>query len=425
MIAARAEQRLLILVAAVALLVRLGAALGTDGLRTPEVAEYDAIARNLLAGRGFTYSHIGVVYYSYAAPLQSWITAAGYWLTGSIVPLMLVQVSAGALLAAVTAAIARRLFGGWIAAATAGVLVALHPGLVVYSATKAHPLTFDALFFALAALQSLRLAERLTMARSAQLGVIVGLGAMSRATIIIFLPIIALWLLLRAPRASRRTAVGCAVVAGLCAAAIIAPWSVRNSLLHGRFVFMVTTDSEVFWRGNNPHATGHSYIDAGRPVLYALSAGEMRDLQQQPHELAQAQWFATRAREFIQANPDTFVRLTLLKFYSFWWFAPQTGTLYPRHWRQLYMAYYIGAIVLALFGARELLRAGRSAVARFVLVSAFLLGVSALQSLYYVEGRHRWAIEPIMLALSGGGLGMLLNRNRLVVPVTAAPTLPT
>lgn len=265
-----------------------------------------------------------------------------------------------------------------------------------------------------------RLAERLTTARAAQLGVIVGLGALSRATIVIVLPIIALWLLLRAPRASRSRALACAVVAGLCAAAVIGPWSVRNSLLHGRFVFMVTTDSEVFWRGNNPHATGHSYIDAGRPVLYALSEGEMRDLQRQPDELAQARWFATRSREFIRANPGAFVRLTLVKFYSFWWFAPQTGTLYPRHWLQLYMAYYIAAVVLALLGARELVRGGGSGVARLVLISAFLLGVSALQSLYYVEGRHRWAIEPIVLALSGGGLAMLVNRYRVAVPAGAS-----
>jgi len=33
----------------------------------------------------------------------------------------------------------------------------------------------------------------------------------------------------------------------------------------------------------------------------------------------------------------------------------------------------------------------------------FLLGLSGLQSLYYVEGRHRWAVEPLWLVVAGGG----------------------
>lgn len=404
---------LYVVVFTVALLVRLVSAVATGGLWSPEVAEYESIARSLIDGRGFTYTHIGVVYHSYAAPLHSWITAAAYWLTGSIAPVILLQMSAGAALAGITAATARRLFGGWIAAAAAGMFVALHPGLVVYSATKAHPLAFDALFFALAVLQSLRLGEHVTMKRAAQLGVIIGLGALSRATIVVFLPIVALWLIVRAPRASRGAALGCAVMSGLCAAAIIAPWTIRNSLLHDRFVFMVTTDSEVFWRGNNPYATGHSYIDAGHIVLNALPADQMRELQARPDEVAQAAWFQTKANTYIREHPAAFLRGTLLKFVYFWSLSPQTGVLYPQRWLHAYMAYYVGALVFALIGTRKLVRNGASGVAFLILIGAFLLVVSGLQSLYYVEGRHRWAIEPIVLALSGGGLATVVNRYGL------------
>lgn len=399
----------------VALLLRLGAGVATGGLWRPELNEYDAIARNILAGDGFTYPHLGVAYHSYAPPLYSWITAAAYWATGSILAVMLLQVVAGTALAAITGVIATRLFGGWIAGAAAGMLVALHPGLVVYNATKAHPLTFDAFFFALVLLQAFRLAERPTMRRAAELGMIVGIGTLSRGTIIIFLPIVCMWLLIMKPRSSRRAAMRCAVVAGLCTAAVVAPWTIRNSVLHDRFVFLVTVDSEAFWRGNNPYATGHSYIDAGRTVLGALPEDEMRDLLRQPGELAQAAWFATRASSFIQADPGAFIRLTLLKFLHFWWVAPQTGLLYPRSWFQVYVMYYVAALLLATVGIWRFARASREARAQALLIGAFLLALSALQSLYYVEGRHRWAVESMVLALAGGGVAALTRRCEICV----------
>jgi 4-amino-4-deoxy-L-arabinose transferase-like glycosyltransferase len=395
------------IVAAVALVARIVAAITLDGFQHPHLEEWDGIAHNMLEGRGFTYLHHGIIYYSQIAPLSAWISAASYWLTGSIAAAMLLQIAAGATLAVVAARIAERLFGGWVAPLSAGLLVAVHPGLTIYSATRSHSLAFDALFFALTLLQAYRLHDQPTVGRSLQLGAILGVGMLSRATIIVFLPIAALWLLATSPRASWRTLLRCGLVAGLCAAAIVAPWSIRNSLLHGRFVFMLTTDSEVFWRGNNPLATGNSYIDRSQTIYAAMPPGELEDLRRQPNELAQAAWFQTRARAFIRDQPAEFVRLTLQKFVQFWSFSAQTGVLYPRAWFQMYMAYYVLVVVLAAIGAWRLVRVGEAPMADAGLLSAFLLGLSALQSFYYVESRHRWAVESLLIAISGGGVARL------------------
>lgn len=394
---------------AAAFLARVGAAIALDGFYHPQIDEYDFIARNILAGRGFTYTHIGVLYYSYIAPLPAWISAASYWLTGSITAAVILQIIAGTALAPVTAAVARRLFGGWMAPLVAGLLVAVHPGLILYSAAKVHALAFDSLFFTLTLLQSYRLAERQTARRAVELGVIVGVATLSRATIIIFLPLSALWLLL-IMRPAWRTALRSAVVATVCAAAVVAPWTIRNSLLHHRFVFLLTTNSEVFWRGNNPYATGSSYIDSEHIVLEALPPDEMRDLEHQPGELAQARWFQVRARAFIRENPGAFVRLTATKFLHFWWFSDQTGVRYPRTWFDLYMAYYLVAVVLAAAGVWRLAQGAGHVLRLALLLGSLLLALSVLQSLYYVEGRHRWAVEPMLLALSGGGAAAVFQR---------------
>src|SRR6266571_2634967 len=408
----RNRRKLYWLIALFGWAMRLIVGIATGGVRHPQLLEYDWIAHSMIAGCGFLFPHLDINYYSFAAPLYAWISVAGYWLFGSIVPVMLIQIAAGATLAAIASLIAERLYAGSIAGVASGILVALHPGLIIYSATKAHPLTFDALFFALALLQCLRIAERPTLRRFIIFGLIVGVGTLSRGTIVIFLPIAGLWLLATIPKRIWSNAIRNLIVAGLCAAAIIAPWTIRNSILHHQFVFLLTTDAEDFWRGNNPHATGGSYSDNGTLVIDRLSPQERLEMRQQPNEIAQANWFARKSREFIRAQPLSFVRMFLTKLYQFWWFAPQTGVEYPSGWRSLYMLYYVLALFLAVLGLWRTVRVGPPASHFAMLIVVFVVALSVLQSLYYVEGRHRWGIEAMLLALSGVGFASVVERIR-------------
>lgn len=399
------------LVFGIAFLVRLGAGVRTGRLLDPETFEYDQMARSLVTGRGLVFLHLDVTYHSFAPPLYAWLSAASYWLSGSLIGLMIVQVLAGSALAVVSAQIARRFHAGAIAPLAAGLLVALHPGLIIYNVAKAHPLTFDALFFSLAVLQAFRLRERTTVRRAIELGVIVGMGTLCRATLIIFLPLVTIWLVWALRGRSLKLAVRAVAIAGLCTTAVVIPWTIRTSLLHHQFVFMLTTGPENFWRGNNPDATGGAYFNAGQLELDRLEPGELADLRNQPDELAQANWFTVRSHAFIREHPREFIRLTALKFLRFWWIAPQTGLLYPRSWFFAYLMYYVLVLLLAMIGAWSIWRRGNLGRQQLLLIAAFLLALSLLQSLYYVEGRHRWAVEPILIAISGVGVGSIAARR--------------
>jgi len=201
------------------------------------------------------------------------------------------------------------------------------------------------------------------------------------------------------------------VIAGLCTTAIVIPWTIRTSLLHRQFVFMLTTGPENFWRGNNPNATGGTYVTAGKTALDMLPPRELADLLHQPDEVAQADWFSARSHAFIREHPGEFIRLTAVKLLQFWWVAPQTGVLYPQSWFLAYMMYYIVALVLAMIGAWSIWRMGKVARQQLLLIAALLLALSVLQSLYYVEGRHRWAVEPILIAISGVGVARIATRR--------------
>jgi len=400
------------LVFTVACVVRLAVGVFTGRLLQPETFEYDWMARSLLKGGGLAFPHLEIVYYSFAPPLYPWLSAASHWISGSLLPLMILQIIAGGGLAAVSAAIAKRLYAGWIASLTAGLMIAFHPGLVFYSVGKAHPLTFDAFFFALAVLLAFRLRERTSVRRAIEFGLIIGAGALCRATLIIFLPLAALWLLWLCRNQSLKPAIRAVVIAGLCTTAIIVPWTIRCSLLHHRFVFMITTDAEDFWRGNNPNATGVTYATNYKTELDVLPPAERADLLGQTDELAQADWFSAHSREFIREHPGAFVRLTATKLFYFWWLAPLTGIEYPRSWFIGYLIYYLFIVFNAVVGAWAVWRTGKPARHNLVLLGAFLLALSFLQSLYYVEGRHRWAVEPILISVSGCGVAALAQRRR-------------
>jgi len=397
-------------IGAFAFLVRLGVGIWTGGLWHPELWEYNRLAQSMLAGRGFSMIYLMTTYYSYVTPLHAWVSAAGFWLTGSHVPIMLVQMVSGAALAVAVAAISQRIFAGWMAGPIAGILVAIHPGFVLYNSTKAHSLAFDALFFALALWQSCRLAERPTLRRALVFGLIIGVGTLSRGTVILMGPLGGLWLLAQSPKESRMIIFRHLVLAGLLAAVIIAPWTIRNSLIHHRFVFLISTESEDFWLGNNPNATGHTLIDAENTVFSTLPNEERLDLYRQPNEMAQADWFSRRSRAFVKAHPGEFLRLWAVKFFHFWWYAAQTGTKYPGSWFYLYMIFYSALIILAAVGVVRILQLGPPATHLGWLVGIFLVGLSLLQSVYHVDGRHRWGIEPILIALSGGGAAFLIER---------------
>ena len=109
------------------------------------------------------------------------------------------------------------------------------------------------------------------------------------------------------------------------------------------------------------------------------------------------------------------------KLFYFWWFSPQTGVLYPRLWLYGYQGYYMLVLFLSGFGLWGIARQSRRMCTQreALLIVVFLVGLSGLQSFYYVEGRHRWAIEPLVIVLTGGsvvGLSRVVTtrwRNRL------------
>ncbi len=131
-------------------------------------------------------------------------------------------------------------------------------------------------------------------------------------------------------------------------------------------------------------------------------------------ELGQYDLFRAAGREFVAEQPHEFLRLVLLKWRAFWWFGETAGLLYPRTWLGAYKTFYAGLLILSALGLVTAAAGltpvrNRSGLRLVVLLCAI---VAAAQSLYYVEVRHRWGIEPFLGIFAAAGVGSLAARIR-------------
>jgi 4-amino-4-deoxy-L-arabinose transferase-like glycosyltransferase len=401
-------RRIGIAICATAFALRLTAFLALGRATRPDVWESETIATNLLSGRGYVYEFLGATYRSYMEPLYPGLCAAVYALTGhSYLALGLVQAVLGTALVALVLACGRKV-GGERAAFWAAGLAAVHPGLIAYT-TKFHPFVLDSLLVLLVLAGCLFWSDQRPWRSALGLGAALGLCTLSRATILVCAPIVAWWVWRRDRARPARARLGrLALVAG-AAALLIAPWVARNHAVHQRFMLTRSGTSLVFWLGNNPHRfTGSAATPTGE-ALHQLLPPEQQARLRTLDELGQQDFFLAEARDFVRAHPLAFVQRWLTKLGYFWWQSPQAGRLYPAAWFRAYQAYYLLVAALAIAGAAAHRRRPET-----WLVAGLCLAISLLQSAYYVEGRHRLALEPLLLLLAGAGAAQLLPWGKKV-----------
>jgi len=366
----------------------------------PQFWEYEVIATNLLEGNGFVYPHLGTLYRSYCEPLYPALAAFVYFLTEhNVLALQVVQALLSAGLVVVIYHCARAIISPKTALLAAA-FVALHPGLIVY-ATKLHPLTLDALGMSLVLLMMIRVLKHFRLRDWIGAALVSGICALTRPTILVFLPLAFVYIFrvrkVGLGLAARRTLLFVAVL-GL----VIAPWIVRNYRVQGEFVLTRSNTPYVFWLGNNENFSG-SALSSEREDIFNLADPVFKAQIFRLNEMEQNKLFWKRAMGYVTEHPVGFLIRVAKKFYFFWWFTPQAGLLYPKLWFLLYKLFYLLVLAGVLVGARSFFRDAAAGSARWLPI-LLMLSIAVIQSLAYIETRHRWAVEPVLLILTAQGL---------------------
>jgi hypothetical protein len=361
-----------------------------------EFWEYETLADSIASGNGYVISRFGHTVLAFGdGNLYSFLAGAVYASIGHY-PLALgvIQAVLASLAVPVLYVIAERPFGP-ARAATGAALAALHPGLLVYT-LKLHPLGLDVLLLSLLVYWSLQ--QQWSGRGSIMVGLTLGLNLMSRPTYFVAgAGALAMrWLARRADRRYLAAALAVGVVVG-------APWMVRNWVVLGQPLLMSTSFEDV-WKGNNVAANGSSLL-APDATIFDFAPADLRARIYQSDELQANDTFARATFDFIEQQPEQFAGLVARKFLYFWWLPQAAGTLYPPAWLTAYQAYALVIFSLAAVGAVGIARGGTpDERSLLTLVLALALMLALLHALAYVEGRHRWGIEPLVLLITARGL---------------------
>jgi 4-amino-4-deoxy-L-arabinose transferase-like glycosyltransferase len=216
----------------------------------------------------------------------------------------------------------------------------------------------------------------------AVVGVLLGLSALAKPTVLFFTAFIVAWLFFAPERISIARRVANVAVLGVCVGLVIFPWTLRNYQVNGQLVLISTNGGYTFYGVNNPYAWGGH--DEGFPVFDPkLNSAQNEDV------------FYQRAFEWIRSNPGEFMKLLPIKY------SRLLSPLSVGSWKQdfpipgsffIYPIYYLYLIV-AFCGMVLLIPRWR----KFGFLYAPVLGVMASTGLFYGHARFTLPMAPALV----------------------------
>ena len=373
----------------------------------PDIWEYDTIALNLLSGKGYTYPHLSNNYLFLGYPFYAYFSAAIHFITNrNYLTLEIIQALIAAFCIIPLAAVARKIFNEKVAVIVS-LLYSLHPGLIVYTG-KIHELTLVVCFILLISYLAICCEPKKHILFI--IGALIGFGILLRPTFIFFIPSFFIYLIVK--KRIKKAFLDSLIVI-LLAILIISPWIYRGYKKYNHFIFITTTSAENFWMGNNPMASGSALTKDNRPI-FNVQDEEFKEKALALNEIDQGYFFRDEAIKYIKAYPLEFFNRTATKFIYFWSFSPQMGLEYPASWLIAYKFLYCFLSIFFVLGIyfifKNYIYINMPAV---IFLFSFFLIISIVHSFYYVDGRYRWMMEPLLMIFSSYGIVALHEKVRL------------
>lgn len=248
----------------------------------PRTYEHGEIAWNLCDGAGFRVTFLGVERdTSQQAPFYPYLMAAAYLACGvgsahAELALQVLQCFAGGLVCWGVVSLTRAVLPGAGATAwTAGVGAALYPPHI-YMVTHLQVAPWAALWLVWLAAWTLGANPLRTWRMGIVAGLLGGMLLLTEPILALALPILALSLWRRSyvstPLGARNrwfASTRPTVVMTVATCLVIAPWLVRNYLVHREFVFIKTTFGYAFWQGNNALSLGTDKVPTDEAMRQA------------------------------------------------------------------------------------------------------------------------------------------------------------
>jgi 4-amino-4-deoxy-L-arabinose transferase-like glycosyltransferase len=261
------------------------------------------------------------------------------------------------------------------------------------------------LLLALTLLAALRLRESSSARNALALGAAIGLAALTRGEALLLVPLLALPLTWRKPRA---LALACAAVVLVCL-----PWSVRNSLEFDQPTLITTGDGSVI-AGANLHSTYYGSLlgDWDFQGLYNTPAGRHPSI----NEAVQSDRWRSEGVDYARDHASRLpvvLGARVLRTWDLYPFSPveraRTGSDYYNHIRALEYAGQLElllVVALAILGALDLRRRREPL---WPLLSLVVLA-TLVSLLGHGDPRYRHAADVALVVLAGVGAAGMKGR---------------
>lgn len=368
-----------------------------------ETSGYDPYAVHLLEGRGYTRFEDRSAD-SELPPLYPAFLAVVYALLGrGPIQVAVVQALLDGLVVALLFLIGRRVAGPAVGLAGAA-MYALYPYLLFQNLSVNDTGVFI-LLLAAGVWFSYRTYDLGAWWSALMAGAAFGLAALTKPWALLIPPMLCLWWLTRmGVRKGLSIAAGCV----LAALAVIAPWIIRNSLLHGEPTYLSTNDGSNLYQGNNPCVA--DFLRRGWDAQWVDC------LETPPDGLnaaAQNRWYRRQALGYLQENPDVWLELAAVKLRALWNPTIVPTSLPPNSIseedpvqlyhtpafnavRRLHRAYFGPLLLLAGVGFILSLRRGFD-IAPLLSV---IIAVTLTYLIYHPSTRYRAPADPFLFTFS-------------------------
>ncbi len=382
-----------------ALLFRLAAIqIDPELLPTADAREYQRIAANVLAGRGFDSGAPG-------DPLwhpKSWrmpgypLFIAAHWslFEPRRRPILISQAILDAATALLVVVLGRRLFAPRVAL-LAGFLYALHPLAAIQTAALGTE-TLTTFLLTSFLILTYRAAERPGLGRGAVAGLLFGLVLLVRPTPQLFLPFAMAFIML--PTLARSSAgadssllrrTGAALALASVCILVVSPWTARNYRVHGAFVPLSTLGGVVLNQGVSGIRVGDWWSRSGLSSIPAEDWARWRELG----EVAGERAMRHRAIEVIRERPGLYALSVGPKLVRFWLHVSAGyGRISPRGW-----AVFLLEGTLLVLAALAFLRYRGPWVAAGRLLWLLVAYHSVLYALTIAEVRFSYVVLPCVM----------------------------
>ena len=309
-----------------ALIARAGMALWMpDEIVWDDGHRYEKVAMNLLAGEGFGSFKDN----ARSVPTQPVIIAAIYSVFGrDYTILRLFFAGLGALTCVLAFALGTELFGRTVGI-LAGFLLALYPYYVYLFTLFEYPQPFFVFVMSCFFLLLYLYLDRRRILYILTAGICLGLGILSVPTVLLYVPLLLLWLVVQPIIREQRVKAPFVLLIGIMIP--LAPWTIRNSLAYDHFVLVNSAGGFAFWSSNNEtyyrHGKKAVVYPCQPPYQDTVFCREKNRVQNElkteglgsiERALEKERLYWLKGLSFIKDDPARFLELTVYRFAELW-----------------------------------------------------------------------------------------------------------